>query len=702
MSFLFDNVLIFGSNGMIGKNLDYGIRPLSSDVDITSLKSIENYLRTLDNRVSCIVNLAALNLRDSENNIEKSINVNINGTTNLLQYAKKLNIPFVLLSTGAVFSSNNNSNQIFNENTETNPNCVYGYTKSSDEQIALLYEKSIVIRTGWVFGGTQKSHYKYVEYFINNFLTNTEIYANNNFYGSPTYVKDLIEKMKFLIINNKYGIHHVVNSGIATGYDVALEISHLMEKDTNLIIPLECDKIPNAGPKRSISEILESEFEINKMRNWKEALKEYVNKYLQEKRILNTANIKNKNEKNEIWKNREKCRLCNSFELDVFINLEPTPQANHYVKIPIKQESIPLDVCICNKCKHIQLLQILNPSFQYSNYLYVTSASKTMVNHVINSVQQFLDKFNIQKTDNILEIGANDGTCINYLIERGYSNSIGIDPAENINNNHSLPIICDFFGSNILNKINKKSYKLIFAFHCCAHIENIQDVFFTVQELLTDDGIFIMEVGYFYEVYKNKLFDTIYHEHIDYHTCKAMKTFCSNNNLVLFDVKINKIQSGSIQFYISKDTNIIPNKSVNEFVDLEENIKLSDLSNLYKWNFSISSNSRDLQYILTSFINQGKTIFGYGASAKSTTFMHQFKLSNNVIKYIIDDSYLKQNLYSPGYNIPIVSIDILNKEKCDYLIILSWNFLDDILLKVDEYRKRGLRIIVPFPHIQII
>jgi dTDP-4-dehydrorhamnose reductase len=689
---------------MIGKNLDYGIRPLLSDVDITSLKSIENYLRTLDNRVSCIINLAFLNLRDSENNIEKSIDVNINGTTNLLQYAKKLNIPFVLLSTGAVFSSNNNSNQIFNENTETNPNCVYGYTKSSAEKIALLYEKSIVIRTGWVFGGTQKSHYKYVEYFINNFLTNTEIYANNNFYGSPTYVKDLIEKMKFIIINNKYGIHPVVNSGIATGYDVALEIANLMEKDTKLIIPVECDKIPNAGPKRSISEILESEFEINKMRNWKEALKEYVNKYLQEKRILNTANIKNKNEKNEIWKNREKCRLCNSFELDVFINLEPTPQANHYVKIPIKQESIPLDVCICNKCKHIQLLQILNPSFQYSNYLYVTSASKTMVNHVINSVQQFLDKFNIQKTDNILEIGANDGTCINYLIEAGYNNSVGVDPAENINNNHSLPIICDFFGSNILKnkKIKKKSYKLIFAFHCCAHIENIQDVFYTIQELLTDDGIFIMEVGYFYEVYKNKLFDTIYHEHIDYHTCKAMKTFCSNNNLVLFDVKINKIQSGSIQFYISKDTNIIPNKSVNEFVDLEENIKLSDLSNLYKWKISISLNSRDLQYILTSFINQGKTIFGYGASAKSTTFTHQFKLSNSLIKYIIDDSYLKQNLYSPGYNIPIVSIDILNKEKCDYLIILSWNFLDDILVKVDEYRKRGLRVIVPFPHIQII
>jgi len=700
MSVLFDDILTFGSNGMIGKNLDFGIRPLSSDVDITNLNSIENYITKLSNKVSCIINLAALNLCDSENSIEKSINVNINGTTNLLQYAKKLNIPFILLSTGAVFSSNNNSNAIFNESTETSPKCVYGYTKSCAEKIALLYKKSIVIRTGWVFGGTQKSHYKYVEHFINNFLTNTEIYANDNFYGSPTYVKDLIEKIKFIIINNKYGIHHVVNSGIATEYDVALEIADLMEKDMNLIIPLECNKIPNAGPKRSISEILESNFEINKMRNWKEALKEYVNKYLQEKKILNTAN---KNEKNKIWKNREKCRLCDSLELDVFISLQPAPQANHYVKNPVKQESIPLDVCICNKCKHIQLLQILNPSFQYSNYLYVTSASKTMVNHVLNSVQLFLDKFSIQKIDNILEIGANDGTCINYLIENGYNNSIGIDPAENINNNHSLPIICDFFGSNILKneKIKKKSYKLIFAFHCCAHIENIKDVFYTVHELLSDDGIFVMEVGYFYEVYKNKLFDTIYHEHIDYHTCKAMKTFCSDNNFVLFDVQTNKIQSGSIQFYISKDKNIITNKSVNEFVELEENIKLSVLSNLYKWKISILLNSRDLQYILSSFINQGKSIFGYGASAKSTTFTHQFKLSNNLIKYIIDDSYLKQNLYSPGYNIPIVSIDILNKEKCDYLIILSWNFLDDILLKVDEYRKKGLRIIVPFPHIQI-
>jgi hypothetical protein len=108
-------------------------------------------------------------------------------------------------------------------------------------------------------------------------------------------------------------------------------------------------------------------------------------------------------------------------------------------------------------------------------------------------------------------------------------------------------------------------------------------------------------------------------------------------------------------------------------------------------------NCRDLNFLIDSLISNNKIIFGYGASAKSTTFIHQFKLLNNVIKYIIDDSYLKQNLFTPGSNIKIVSFDILAVEKCDYVLILSWNFVDDILFKIN-----GLRIIIPFPNLTII
>lgn len=704
MESILENALIIGGSGMIGNNINFGIKPSSNEINITTLSSIEDYIKKHLNKITCIINLAAINLRESELDISNAIDVNINGTTNLLEISKRLNVPFILLSSGGVFSSENNR-QIFTETSKPNPNCVYGYTKYAAEKIALLYEKSIIIRTGWVFGGLQKTHYKFVEKFINSFLKKEKIYANNNFYGSPTYVKDLIEKMCYLIVNNMYGIHNVVNSDIASGYDVAFEIQKLMKEKAELIIPVNCNDIPNPGPKRSYSEILESNFQINKMRSWRDALKEYLLNYLN-KTFLKTEIYLDKNIKddNAIWKNRTRCRLCNSQILTTFFKLNPTPQANHFVSKPIYQEKIPLDICICNNCNHIQLVQILDATFQYSNYLYITSASKIMANHITNSIEHFLTRFNIEKSDNILEIGANDGTGINFLLNNGYYNSIGIDPAKNINNNHLLPIICDYFGSDIYKNenIEKNKFKLIYGFHCCAHIENIQDVFSTAKDLLIDDGTFIIEVGYFYDVYKNNAFDTIYHEHIDYHTCKAMKQFCIKNNLILFDVSSNKIQSGSIQFFISKNKDIVVNKNVKDFIEQEEKINLFNIENLLSWKSLILSNSKDLNYFINSLINDKKNIFGYGASAKSTTFIHQFKLSNKTIKYIIDDSPMKQYLFTPGENIPIMPIDILDKEKCDYLIILSWNFLDAILLKVDKYREKGLRIIIPFPSIQII
>jgi len=190
---ILDNSLITGGSGMVGNNITFGYKPLSSEMDVTDSRSINAYIE--NKHISCVIHLAALNLRDSENNIEKSMNVNINGTSKMLRIAMIRNIPFILLSTGAVFSSDN-PNVKFDEGFRTCPNCIYGHTKCSSEEIALLYKKTILIRTGWLFGGNQKTHYKFVENVINNLVINNEIKASNNFFGSPTYVVDLIEHLK--------------------------------------------------------------------------------------------------------------------------------------------------------------------------------------------------------------------------------------------------------------------------------------------------------------------------------------------------------------------------------------------------------------------------------------------------------------------------------------------------------------------------
>jgi dTDP-4-dehydrorhamnose reductase len=194
---ILNHALITGGHGMVGKNINFGFKPTSTEMDITDSNSIVNYISKLNN-ITCIIHLAACNLRDSEDSHIKSINLNINGTTNMLKLAMRLNIPFIQVSSGAVFSSLN-QNMIFDENYKTCPNSMYGYTKEASEKISLLYDKTILIRTGWLFGGNQKTHYKFVEHVINNLTCNNTVKASNNFYGSPTFVIDLIEHMKFLI-----------------------------------------------------------------------------------------------------------------------------------------------------------------------------------------------------------------------------------------------------------------------------------------------------------------------------------------------------------------------------------------------------------------------------------------------------------------------------------------------------------------------
>jgi len=409
-------------------------------------------------------------------------------------------------------------------------------------------------------------------------------------------------------------------------------------------------------------------------------------------------------ESKKLWIKRTTCRLCNSPNLFEFFNGSPTPPANHFMKHPTKQDCIPLDLGVCETCHHIQLLEIVDPSFLYANYFYVSSTSAVMTTHLRKSVIQFTTEMGIRPDSPILEIGANDGVCIRELLDKGFTNVLGIDPAENIHSRHHLPILCDYFGSASKNKIKSHHpyFKLIYAFHCMAHIENIQDVFATLYDLLEEDGVFIMEVGYFYEVFRTNQFDVIYHEHMDYHTCTAIDRFSKNNGLYLFKTVKNSIQGGSIQFYFTKNKNVHVDDSIPRMIQQESDMKLFNIQQLHAWQFSIKTVCTDVNCILNGFVHAGKKIAAYGASAKSTTFLYHLGVSSNIIKYIVDDNIYKQNYYSPGLHIPIKSSDALSTDRVDYIIILSCNFADEIISKLDLYRKTGLRIIIPFPEIKII
>lgn len=689
--------LLTGGSGMVGTNIKRNdlLRPSRREMDITDVGSIERYIHSLKkinikmngtdgtdgmngmneinemngtNEIDGIIHLASLNLRDSELNPGLAIQTNIQGTLNMLEIARKRDIPFVFVSTGAVFSDNNGV-RVFSKNELKNPKCIYGQTKDCAEQIVSGYSKTILIRTGWLFGGGQK----FIDKAIWNIRNDKKMNACNDFYGSFTYVKDFIHRMFNLLENKSYGIHHVVNSGFSTAYDFCCFLCGLLRKPSNQITGISSLSFYGKN-HRGKSEMLLSE---EPMRHFEEAAAELI---METKPFI-----------------RKICRLCKSKKLSIFFNLNPTPLANHFNHVCQYEHEIPLDIAICQDCKHIQLMQIIDPKIQYLNYPYFTAVSKIMTEHIYKTMDELVTKYKISKDENILEIGANDGTCVRYLLEKGFRNTIGVDPALNMKT-QDLPIIQNFFGSEF--SINKK-FRLIYSFHTCAHIEDIESVFQKVKEYLYPDGIFMFEVGYFFEIYQKKTFDVIYHEHIDYHTCYSIFNYCRLFGLNLFRAEVDQhIQGGSIRFYITKDE--LSYCHAKDFGQMDRLIEQEKMmySNLQNWKNSILQNGEDIVSILNGFRKMGKKICGYGASAKLTTFFYQYKLNKNLISYIIDDNPQKQGLKTPGYNIDIYSIEHLNEEPVDYIVIFAWNIYSEILEKIRSFLKYNHRVIVPHPSIQ--
>lgn len=266
-----NNILIAGGYGMIGSNLDFGIKPLKSEFDVTDPESIARACEKYN--PSGLLCLSGIDLRNSEENPIDACKVNSIGVYYLAREARKRKIPLIIISTGAVFSGG--IEESFNEESTPNPLNVYGQTKYIAEIIALeSSEKNLVVRTGWVFGTKKDSEKKhFFDKMLDLAIEGKEIKATYDQYGSPTYMKDLVSELKVLISNDSSGIYHVINSGRASGAEFIKEAVAYLESKSEIKRISVTEFI--SAVKRSPSECLTSE--KSKLRSWKESLKDYLN-----------------------------------------------------------------------------------------------------------------------------------------------------------------------------------------------------------------------------------------------------------------------------------------------------------------------------------------------------------------------------------------------------------------------------------------
>ena len=406
---------------------------------------------------------------------------------------------------------------------------------------------------------------------------------------------------------------------------------------------------------------------------------------------------------------RTSCRQCDSSDLILAIKLKETPLANAFInksKVKEKQSLYPLNVYFCNECKHLQLLDVIDPEYLYKNYLYVSGTSNVFVNHFQKYFQCI--KENYFKNGLIIDIGSNDGTLLEFFKEDGYK-VLGIEPAKKIATeaiNKGIPTFIDFFNNDLSKRIltSHGSASVITANNVFAHIDNPKSFLKGIKNLIKDaKGIFIIEVSYLLDVIKDNLFDTIYHEHLDYHSIISLNKFFNKNGFEIFNIDHVDSHGGSVRIFTQlKDGQFNIDNSVKEFLIKEIEFGLDKIDTYLNFSEKINNIGRELKTLLESLKSNGKKIVGYGAPAKATTLMYHFDIGPEIISYIIDDSKWKQELYTPGMHIPIVSKNYLKEKKPDYILILAWNFASSIIKNNSDFHNKGGKFIIPLPRLEVI
>ena len=408
---------------------------------------------------------------------------------------------------------------------------------------------------------------------------------------------------------------------------------------------------------------------------------------------------------------RETCRMCGEASLTRVISLTPTPPGNDFLtkeELGRNEKTYPLDLYFCRDCKHIQLGHVVDPKILYQkNYSYVSATSQHFVRHLKNYATKMTDFFGLQPGDLVVDVGSNDGTCLRFFEEKGM-HVLGVDPAKSIADEatkNGIETVADFFSYDLALVLREKygAVKYITSHNACAHIDNLFDVVKGVAHWLDKDGIFVLEVGYFVDVYNNTWFDTIYHEHVDFHTVAPFEKLFARVGMEVITVERITPQGGSIRVMAQKiGGDIKRDNSVDDLIALEYKLGLDRVDTLSRFNARINTIRDRLQKLIYSLKKEGKTIAGFGAPTKATTLMAHFGLDETMLDFIVDDNPLKQGLFSPITHIPVLSAEALYDQKPDYLLILAWNFSKPIMKMHEKYSNEIGKFIIPMPEPKVV
>lgn len=394
-----------------------------------------------------------------------------------------------------------------------------------------------------------------------------------------------------------------------------------------------------------------------------------------------------------------RCRLCASLALDPILDLGAQPPANS-LRTSRDQvlEAIPLAICRCQDCTTVQLTETVAPEHLFRDYVWVTGTSQT-ARAYSRTFYEHISQRAAQAPLFVVEVASNDGTFLQRFRENGHR-ILGVDPAQNLASAaeaDGIPTMPEFFGLEIARRLSSAHghADVVIARNVLPHVPDPNDVVAGIAHCLKNDGVGAIEFHWVDKILRELHYDSIYHEHFFYHSLHSIGQLLARHSLILFDVTESPISGGSLVAYFSKSQRA-GTETLKEKLALEDARGLASLDSWRDFAARALEHRRELKSMVESETRAGKRLIGYGASARSSTLLNFCGINHTHLNCIADQSPLKHDRYTPGTDVLIVSPERALARHPDTILLLAWNFQDEILKRLADLGFHG-DVIVPLP-----
>jgi len=395
------------------------------------------------------------------------------------------------------------------------------------------------------------------------------------------------------------------------------------------------------------------------------------------------------------------CRSCGAAGLVPVLDLGRTPVANALLTAPdAPAPEHPLVLGFCPSCSLVQLLHVLTAAEVFgADYPYFSSYSQSLDTHSRAHVADLLAR-GVGEGSFVVEVASNDGYLLRHLMPHGVG-VLGIEPSPGpaaAARQLGVPTVQEFLGPEVAWRLRDEHgpADVVLANNVMAHVPDLRGFVRGLATLLGDESVLQVEnpgVGWLVE---HAEFDTIYHEHYCYFSTLAVERLMASEGLHLNDVeRFPGLQGETLRWTCSRK----PGRTARA----EEQLARERTQGLHTAQPYLALRERvrvlqhDLRQLLLEVTANGDRLAGYGAAAKAATLLNVTGIDASLVDFIVDRNPHKQGRWIPRAAIPVVHESVLLERQPEYVLVLAWNYFDEVRQQQAEYERRGGRFILPVP-----